>query len=78
MVTCDLVIKKIITVSKTEKKNVVKATSIVINTLKDKKAIVCLPQNIPMIIPPKLYSENQLGGYLLNDEAQNGSVTRLG
>jgi hypothetical protein len=59
MITCNLVSKKIITLSKTEKKNVLIPTNRLINTLKEKQPIMCLPKHIPMIVPPKFYSENQ-------------------
>lgn len=35
--------------------------------IKNKNPISVLPMNLPMIVPPKNYSNKQLGGYLLND-----------
>lgn len=68
MITCDLVHKKIISIDVKEKKNVIIPTDKLIKVIDKNRVILHLPNNIPMIVPPKRYSKNKLGGYLLNDE----------
>lgn len=36
--------------------------------LNEKQKIYSIPARLPMIVPPKVYGFNQLGGYLMNDE----------
>lgn len=69
LITCNLLEKEMITISKTEKINIINPSKLLTNTVKEgKKLIYALPHKLPMIVPPKPYSKDSLGGYLLNDE----------
>jgi len=67
MMSCNLIEKKIVTVSKTEKVNVILPTNKIRDTITN-RIVYNIPKKLPMIVPPKFYSKEQLGGYLLNDE----------
>ena len=67
LLTCKLVDKKTVTISKNEKNNVILPSNMLNETIKNKIAY-SIPKKLPMIVPPKPYGEHQLGGYLLNDE----------
>lgn len=67
LLTCKIVDKKTVTISKKEKTNVVLPTKMLTETIKD-KIVYNIPKKLPMIVPPKPYGEQMLGGYLLNDE----------
>lgn len=74
--TCNLLEKEIIIISKTEKVNIINPTPTLIKTIEGKNFQYILPQNLPMIVPPKPYSKVTLGGYLLNDEISLNTLIR--
>lgn len=76
MRTCELLDIETIVISKTEKVNIVIPTKNLINTIEGNKFTYAIPKNIPMIVPPKRYSKNRLGGYLLNDEIITNPLIR--
>ena len=64
---CDMINKTLITVSRTEKHyELTISNDKFLTSLKTNK-IYCLPTKLPMLVKPKEYGDNKLGGYLLND-----------
>ena len=76
MITCDLVYKKIVVLSIDEKVNIILPNKKLIDTIPSDDAIICLPKNIPMIVPPKPYNKDELGGYLLNNEVTTNRLIK--
>jgi len=61
-------LKKVLTVVSAKQKQYVLEiveSKILVN---NKRNIINLPTKLPKIVPPKPYSKNVLGGYLLNNE----------
>ena len=75
MIHCKLLDKNIITISKKERVNIVILTKILSDTITNRR-VYNIPKKLPMIVPPKLYTKEQLGGYLLNDELITNSLVR--
>lgn len=73
--TCDLLEKKTITLSIKEKSNIVLPAVRLIETI-SKNGVYNLPKRIPMLVPPKPYTNKWLGGYLLNDEITTDSLIK--
>ena len=63
--SCNMVINKLITKSKEEKYYILTVDKNLANI--HSKSILNLPLKLPMIVKPKPFDNNILGGYLLND-----------
>ena len=65
MVTCNMVSIKIVK-RQDSSLAILKITDEISALLGRKNSVVTIPMNLPMIVKPKPYSEEDLGGYLLN------------
>ena len=74
-ITCDLLELKIVKLSKIEKVNIILPTEKLIKTI-SKNIVFNLPKRIPMIVPPKAFTNKNNGGYLLNDELTTDSIIK--
>jgi len=68
MFTCEVLETKIIKPSKNESRQVLMLNENVSSLLPRKNTVILAPLKLPMIVKPKFYTENKLGGYLLNDD----------
>jgi len=53
--------------------NIIIPTPRVIETISD-HSVQSYPKRLPMIVPPKLYTNMTNGGYLLNDEMTTDTI----
>jgi hypothetical protein len=67
MVTCSLLSMKVIKEKPKHNKVILEISEEVKSTLDRHNPVLVTPLNLPMIVKPKPYSKNELGGYLLND-----------
>lgn len=67
--------KKILTISKTDKVNVIIPSQVLRDIVGNRK-VYNIPKHLPMIVPPKLYTKDQLGGYLLNNELTTNTLIK--
>jgi len=75
LLTCDLLEKKTVTISKKEKVNILLPVKRLIETISN-NTVFNLPKRMPMIVPPKPYTKQCFGGYLLNDELTTDSLLK--
>jgi len=75
LLTCDLLEKKTVTISKKEKVNILLPVKRLIETISN-NTVFNLPKRMPMLVPPKPYKKESLGGYLLNDELTTDSLLK--
>ena len=68
MFTCEVLETKVIKPSKNESRLVLILNENVSSLLPRKNTVIIAPLKLPMIVKPKVYTENKLGGYLLNDD----------
>jgi hypothetical protein len=68
MITCEVIETKVIKPSKNESRLVLILNENVSSLLPRKNTVIVAPLKLPMIVKPKAYTENILGGYLLNDD----------
>ena len=68
MFTCEVLKTKVIKPSKNESRLVLILDENISSLLPRKNVVITAPLKLPMIIKPKPYTENKLGGYLLNDD----------
>jgi DNA-directed RNA polymerase, mitochondrial len=76
MTTSNMLEIKVINNSYDNSISVLRLTDEVSKLLDRKNPIISLPINLPMIVKPKPYSENDLGGYLLNDIEYDENLIR--
>lgn len=65
--------KKTVTISRKEKSNVIMPTRLLTDAVTN-KIVYNMPKKLPMLVVPKPYSKELLGGYLLNDKVTTGSM----
>ncbi len=76
MTTSNMIEIKVINNSYDNSISVLRLTDEVSKLLDRKNPIISLPINLPMIVKPKSYSPNDLGGYLLNDIEYDENLIR--
>jgi len=76
MTTSNMIEIKVINNSYDNSISVLRLADEVSKLLDRKNPIISLPINLPMIVKPKSYSPNDLGGYLLNDIEYDENLIR--
>lgn len=63
---CDLIEQNIVILSKTEKVNMIKPTKVLMNIITN-NMVFNIPNKLPMLVHPKLYTKEQsgVGGLLI-------------
>jgi DNA-directed RNA polymerase len=73
MLTCKILDKKTVTTSTKEKINIILPSKLLTDTITN-RIVYNIPKKLPMLVPPKAYTNNSLGGYLLNDEVTTDPI----